>query len=196
MTNAEGARTTPSVVAYGKDGNLLVGQIAKRQVSRARRPSLPPPPAPPYPAFFCAACVRATGKKKSGAGGPSARYAHASPPHRAPRAAPRIAQGRVAQFVRVCPDVLARLATGAARAVRAQRLRGARASPVTRAFFFPEGFGIVRAAQAATPAARASAPRRARRRVWIGWAARVCADTDADADGSPRPLFFLLDRAW
>ena len=136
------------------------------------------------------------GKKKSGAGGPSARYAHASPPLRAPRAAPRIAQGRVAQTVRVCPDVLARLATGAARAVRAQRLRGARASPVTRAFFFSEGFGIVRAAQAATPAARASAPRRARRRVWIGWAARVCADTDADADGSPRPLFFLLDRAW
>merc|ERR1719393_497921 len=31
VTNAEGARTTPSVVAYGKDGNLLVGQIAKRQ---------------------------------------------------------------------------------------------------------------------------------------------------------------------
>ena len=32
VTNAEGARTTPSVVAYGKSGELLVGQIAKRQV--------------------------------------------------------------------------------------------------------------------------------------------------------------------
>jgi len=32
IPNAEGARTTPSVVAYSKSGELLVGQIAKRQV--------------------------------------------------------------------------------------------------------------------------------------------------------------------
>lgn len=31
ITNAEGARTTPSVVAYTKAGDRLVGQIAKRQ---------------------------------------------------------------------------------------------------------------------------------------------------------------------
>lgn len=31
IVNAEGARTTPSVVAYTKDGDKLVGQIAKRQ---------------------------------------------------------------------------------------------------------------------------------------------------------------------
>ncbi|VAH15638.1 unnamed protein product [Triticum turgidum subsp. durum] len=31
VTNAEGARTTPSVVAYTKAGDRLVGQIAKRQ---------------------------------------------------------------------------------------------------------------------------------------------------------------------
>ncbi|KAH7443172.1 hypothetical protein KP509_02G023700 [Ceratopteris richardii] len=31
VTNAEGQRTTPSVVAYTKHGDLLVGQIAKRQ---------------------------------------------------------------------------------------------------------------------------------------------------------------------
>lgn len=31
VTNAEGSRTTPSVVAYTKNGDRLVGQIAKRQ---------------------------------------------------------------------------------------------------------------------------------------------------------------------
>jgi len=31
IPNSEGARTTPSVVAYSKNGELLVGQIAKRQ---------------------------------------------------------------------------------------------------------------------------------------------------------------------
>src|SRR5262245_45644949 len=31
IANAEGGRTTPSVVAYGKDGDRLVGQVAKRQ---------------------------------------------------------------------------------------------------------------------------------------------------------------------
>mmetsp|Transcript_860 Transcript_860/g.2100 ORF Transcript_860/g.2100 Transcript_860/m.2100 type:complete len:701 (+) Transcript_860:100-2202(+) len=31
VTNAEGARTTPSVVAYSKTGERLIGQIAKRQ---------------------------------------------------------------------------------------------------------------------------------------------------------------------
>ncbi len=31
LENAEGARTTPSVVAFGKDGERLVGQAAKRQ---------------------------------------------------------------------------------------------------------------------------------------------------------------------
>ena len=33
ITNAEGERTTPSVVAYTKKGDLLVGQIAKRQAA-------------------------------------------------------------------------------------------------------------------------------------------------------------------
>ncbi|MGA9381940.1 MAG: Hsp70 family protein, partial [Phormidium sp.] len=31
IANAEGFRTTPSVVAYAKNGDRLVGQIAKRQ---------------------------------------------------------------------------------------------------------------------------------------------------------------------
>lgn len=33
IPNAEGARTTPSVVAFTKKGEKLVGQIAKRQVN-------------------------------------------------------------------------------------------------------------------------------------------------------------------
>jgi molecular chaperone DnaK len=32
VENSEGARTTPSVVAFTKDNELLVGQTAKRQV--------------------------------------------------------------------------------------------------------------------------------------------------------------------
>ena len=31
LTNSEGGRTTPSVVGFTKDGNRLVGQVAKRQ---------------------------------------------------------------------------------------------------------------------------------------------------------------------
>ena len=31
IENSEGGRTTPSVVAFTKDGNRLVGQVAKRQ---------------------------------------------------------------------------------------------------------------------------------------------------------------------
>jgi len=31
IENAEGARTTPSVVAFAEDGNRLVGDVAKRQ---------------------------------------------------------------------------------------------------------------------------------------------------------------------
>ena len=31
ITNAEGGRTTPSVVAYTKNGETLVGELAKRQ---------------------------------------------------------------------------------------------------------------------------------------------------------------------
>lgn len=32
IENSEGSRTTPSVVGFTKDGELLVGQAAKRQV--------------------------------------------------------------------------------------------------------------------------------------------------------------------
>ena len=31
IPNAEGARTTPSVVAFAKSGEVLVGEVAKRQ---------------------------------------------------------------------------------------------------------------------------------------------------------------------
>ena len=31
IPNAEGGRTTPSVVAFAKDGEVLVGEVAKRQ---------------------------------------------------------------------------------------------------------------------------------------------------------------------
>ena len=31
IPNAEGARTSPSVVAFSKDGERMVGQVAKRQ---------------------------------------------------------------------------------------------------------------------------------------------------------------------
>jgi molecular chaperone DnaK (HSP70) len=33
IENSEGARTTPSVVAFQDDGTMLVGQPAKRQVT-------------------------------------------------------------------------------------------------------------------------------------------------------------------
>ena len=32
VTNVEGQRTTPSMVAYAKNGDMLVGQITKPQV--------------------------------------------------------------------------------------------------------------------------------------------------------------------
>ena len=31
VPNSEGSRTTPSVVAFAKDGEVLVGEVAKRQ---------------------------------------------------------------------------------------------------------------------------------------------------------------------
>ena len=38
ITNQEGARTTPSVVGFAKNGERLVGQLAKRQaVSNPRK---------------------------------------------------------------------------------------------------------------------------------------------------------------
>ena len=43
IENSEGARTTPSVIAYQEDGEILVGAPAKREVTRiqaAQTPSL------------------------------------------------------------------------------------------------------------------------------------------------------------
>jgi molecular chaperone DnaK len=42
IENAEGARTTPSIVAFTDEGERLVGQPAKRQASRT--PSAPSSP--------------------------------------------------------------------------------------------------------------------------------------------------------
>ena len=42
IPNAEGARTTPSVVAFSKDGERMVGQVAKLQaVTNADRKTFP-----------------------------------------------------------------------------------------------------------------------------------------------------------
>ena len=41
LENAEGARTTPSVVAFSKDGERLVGQAAKRQAITPKTPISP-----------------------------------------------------------------------------------------------------------------------------------------------------------
>ena len=38
LENSEGARTTPSIVAYTKDGEILVGQGAKRQLHHVAFP--------------------------------------------------------------------------------------------------------------------------------------------------------------
>jgi hypothetical protein len=45
LENSEGARTTPSIVAYLEDGQRIVGQAAKRQVSSVQK-------------FKCNACGR------------------------------------------------------------------------------------------------------------------------------------------
>jgi len=37
IENAEGARTTPSIIAYMEDGEILVGAAAKRQAVTTRR---------------------------------------------------------------------------------------------------------------------------------------------------------------
>ena len=42
VKNSEGARTTPSIIAYQEDGEILVGASAKRQaVTNPRTPSTP-----------------------------------------------------------------------------------------------------------------------------------------------------------
>ncbi len=42
IPNAEGDRTTPSVVAFSKDGERMVGQVAKRQaITNPTAPSAP-----------------------------------------------------------------------------------------------------------------------------------------------------------
>jgi molecular chaperone DnaK len=41
VANAEGSRTTPSIVGFAPSGEKLVGQIAKRQAVTARAPSSP-----------------------------------------------------------------------------------------------------------------------------------------------------------
>jgi molecular chaperone DnaK len=38
IPNAEGGRTTPSVVAFAKSGEVLVGEMAKRQADHQHRP--------------------------------------------------------------------------------------------------------------------------------------------------------------
>ena len=40
IANAEGGRTTPSVVGYTKDQELLVGQLARRQLVLSPRNTL------------------------------------------------------------------------------------------------------------------------------------------------------------
>ena len=41
IPNSEGARTTPSVVAFSKTGERLIGQVAKRQAITKERYSFP-----------------------------------------------------------------------------------------------------------------------------------------------------------
>ena len=42
IANAEGARTTPSIVAFAKNGEVLVGEVAKRQsVTNVERTIVP-----------------------------------------------------------------------------------------------------------------------------------------------------------
>ena len=43
IANAEGNRTTPSVVAFSKTGERMVGQVAKRQAP-SPTPTAPSPP--------------------------------------------------------------------------------------------------------------------------------------------------------
>ena len=43
IPNAEGARTTPSVVAFSKTGERMVGQVAKRQAIDVYKRQAPSP---------------------------------------------------------------------------------------------------------------------------------------------------------